>query len=253
MKLKKIKNIAIHLFFMLVLSISILYTFFYLVLPYTTNQGKLVQVPDLTGLSLHALDNHLGSYRLRYVITDNTAYSSKLPPFTVLQQFPAKGTAVKENRKIYLTLNAEHPLPVHMPNLIDGSMRQAQLLLTNKGLKLGNIKYVPDITKYAVLEQWHNGHPIPADKLINQGETIDIVVGAGLGKQVIEVPNVLHMSLEEAELLLLEHGIHTKIVHHIQHREAAIGTVLRQNPLPGTMVRLGTAITLWVVGLKSST
>jgi len=225
---------------------AMLYVFFYMALPRMTNQGKLVQVPDLMGVPIHELEDYLAPYRLRYVVTDTTSYAANLPPFSVLQQFPVKGATVKEYRKIYVTLNAEHPLSVSMPNLIEGSMRQAQLLLSNKGLKLGTVKYVPDITKYAVLEQWHNGKPIAAGKPINQGEAIDIIVGAGLGQRMIEVPNVLNMLLEEADLVLLEYGIHTKIIHHVLNKQVPIGTILRQSPLPETKIRLGTSINLWI-------
>ncbi|WP_184891044.1 PASTA domain-containing protein [Candidatus Cardinium hertigii] len=222
---------------------------FYIALPYITNQGKVVQVPDLTGVHRDNLDAYLSKHHLRYFITDNSGYSDQLPPFTVLQQFPAAGNYVKKNRKIYLTLNAERPPLVDMPNLIDGSIRQAHLLLKNKGLKLGNIKYVPDITASVVLEQWYNGNPITAGKLINKGSSIDLVVGAGLSSQIIEVPNVLEMPLEEAHLVLVEHGIRMGIVHLVENRTAAVGSVVKQNPEPGTKVSLGTTINLWVVKL----
>lgn len=244
---KRLKKTLQQLAYMFGLGIAMLYMFFYIALPYITHQGKIVQVPDLTGVHLEALDAHLSKYHLRYVITDQNGYTAKLPPFTVLQQFPAAGAWVKEKRKIYLTLNAAHPPLVSMPNLIDGSIRQAQLLLQQKGLKLGTIKHVPDITKDAVLEQWHHHRPIPAGQSIHQGSTIDLVVGAGLGKQIIEVPDVIGIPLEEAHLTLLERGVRIGVLHHVQKREATIGTVIRQNPTPGTKVPLGSAIHLWII------
>lgn len=224
-----------------------LYIFFYIALPYITRQGKLVQVPDLTGVHLEALAEHLSKHHLRYVITDNSSYAADLPPFTVLQQFPSAGAWVKENRKIYLTLNAENPPLVPMPDLIDGSIRQAQLRLKNKGLKLGNIKYVPDVTKHAVLEQWHNGHPIPTGKSIHKGSTIDLVVSAGLGKQIIEVPDVVGMALEEANLILLEQGMRIAVLHYVRKKDETVGTIIEQKPAPGTKVQLGSAMNLWIV------
>ena len=247
MNTKKLKKILKHLVYMFCLGITMLYIFFYIALPYITRQGHIVQVPDLTGVPLKELDEKLSKSHLRYVITDNSGYSAQLPPFTVLQQFPAAGACVKENRKIYLTLNAEHPPLVSMPNLIEGSIREAQLLLKNKGLQLGNVKYVPDITEYAVLEQWHNHHPIPVGKQIHKGSTIDLVVSAGLGNQIIEVPNILEMPFEEAKLILLEQGIGIGVLHRVKNNQAAIGTVIRQNPAPGSKVPLGTAINLWIV------
>jgi eukaryotic-like serine/threonine-protein kinase len=249
MNKKKLKNILKHLAYMICLSVTMLATFFYMVLPHITNQGKMVQVPDVKGVHVDALDDYLRKHHLRYVITDNSGYSDQLPPFTVLQQLPATGAWVKENRKMYLTLNAENPPLVAIPDLIEGSIRQAKLLLKNKGLKLGNIKYLPDITKYAVLEQWHNGHPIPSGKLIHKGSTIDLVVSAGLSTTIIEVPDVLKMALEEADLVLLECGMRIGIIHRVKNKQAIVGTVLQQNPVPATKVPLGTTINLWVGSL----
>lgn len=243
---KKLKKIIKHLFYIFFLSLIMLLGFFYMFLPRITNHGKTVQVPNLIGMHLDELDTHLATYHLRYVITDNTDYSEKHPPFTVLQQFPAVGVWVKENRKLYLTLNAEHPPLVKMPNLIEVSIRQAQLLLKNRGLKLGNIKYIPDITKYTVLEQWYDGHPISAGKSINKGSSIDLVVGAGLGTQIIEVPDVVGIPLEEASLILLEYGMRVGLTSIEKNKTLPVGSILRQNPVAGTQVRLGTAINLYI-------
>lgn len=246
---KKLIKIFQHLIYIFCLFIGILYMFFYIALPYITHQGKMVQVPDLTGMPLEALDGALRKYDLRYVITDNSSYAAELPPFTVLQQFPTAGGWVKTKRKIYLTLNAANPPLVSMPHLIEGSIRQAQLLLKNKGLKLGSIKYVPDITKYAVLEQWHDHHPIPTGKFIHKGSTIDLVVSAGLGEEIIEVPDVIAMPLEEAHITLLERGMRIGVLHHLKKRHSPIGSVIQQNPMPGTKVPLGTSMNLWIIQL----
>ena len=246
---QKLKIICKHLTCMICLSIAMLYIFFYIVLPHITNQGKTVPVPDLTGIHIDALHAHVKQYHVNYIITDTNCYSSQAAPFTVLKQFPLPGALVKKNRKIYLTLNAASPPSVHMPNLIEGSIKQAQLLLKNKGLVLGQIKYIPDIAKYAVLEQWHNGKPIATGELITKGSMIDLVIGAGLGKQIIEVPDVIHMPLEEANFIILERGMRMGIVHSVQDETIKVGYIARQNPAPNTKVPLGTTLHLWVVRL----
>ncbi|TSJ80620.1 MAG: PASTA domain-containing protein [Candidatus Cardinium sp.] len=242
MNKEKLKKLFKHLVYMACLSVTILYLFFYIVLPYITHQGKIVQVPDLTGIHLDALDEKLSKDHLHYVITDSSGYSAQLPPFTVLQQFPAAGAWVKENRKIYLTLNAENPPLVSMPSLIERSVRHAGLLLKNKGLKLGNIKYVPDVTEHAVLEQWHNGHPIAAGKPIHKGSIIDLVVSAGLGNRIIEVPNLIDMDIEEAKLLLLEQGMRIEVSDYVKSKKTSVGTIISQKPALGSKVPLGTPI-----------
>ena len=251
MKLKCVQSILAHLCGMFLVGVCMLYAFFYTALPYLTAQSKAIQVPDLLGFSINDLDQALSSRRLRYVLTDSSIYSATMPPLTVLHQFPEKDAWVKPNRKIYITLNAKAAPLVSMPNLIDGSLRQAQLLLANKGLKLGKITYVPDLAKYAVLEQWHNEQPIASGKLVKQGDCIDVVVGSGLGNQKIQAPSVLDTTLDEAELVLLEHGIQTKVVYHAvsEEQKAMVGHVLKQHPVAGTWVRTGSIMRLWVADI----
>lgn len=235
-----------HFGLMVGLTIMGLQVLFWGILPAITRAGKLVVVPNLIGCTLQEVEKIIQANHLRLLITDNKGYSSRIPAHAVLQQYPAKGAEVKINRRIHVTLNAAHPPLVSMPNLLEGSIRQAKLLLHNKGLKLGKIQQVPDIA-HAVLEQWYKGEPIEPGKMIHQGEAIDLVVGMGLSKQMGVVPDLLNMSLEEATLILLEHGMRIGIVHRQKNPQVAIGTILQQQPLANTKVPLGTAINLWLV------
>ncbi|MEM9417401.1 MAG: PASTA domain-containing protein, partial [Bacteroidota bacterium] len=170
----------------------------------------------------------------------------------VLQQHPKAGTHVKEGRKIYLTLNAPAPPQVKMPNLVDGSVRNAHIHLKSQGLLLGAIKYIPDIAQNAVLEQRYQGVPIAPGTLVNQGSKIDLIVGAGLSKKQVAVPEVIGMPLEEAQLLLLSAGIKLgNIAYETARLEAVPGTIWRQVPAVGEKVYLGESIDVWLVPLPA--
>lgn len=246
--MKSIYRILQHFAYMFCLGIIWLYLFFYIALPHITRKGKIVQVPNLIGLQVDLLDDHLAAHRLRYVITDDESYSELFPPYTVVQQIPAVGSLVKENRKIYISLNAAHPPLVAMPNLVEGSLKEAQLLLKNQGLQLGKVKYVPDIVKHTVLEQWYQDRPIAVGKLIPRKAVIDLVVGVGLGKQDVEVPDLCAIALEEARLMLLEQGLSLGNVCYTKESTAAVGDVLRQEPAAGSKLKMGAAVHLWIAG-----
>ena len=111
------KRMLQPLVYMVCLSIIMLYVFFYVALPYITPQGKIVEVLDLTGVHFKALNEKLRKGHLRFIIKENNGYSAQLPPFTALQHFYEAAVWLKENRKIYLTLNAENPPLVSVPNL----------------------------------------------------------------------------------------------------------------------------------------
>ena len=74
--------------------------------------------------------------------------------YTALDKAEGK---VKEGRKVYLTLNSIKPPKIKMPKLINGSVKNAQLILKTYDLFLGKINYVPDMAANAVIQQYHNG------------------------------------------------------------------------------------------------
>ena len=80
--------------------------FFYVFLPGITNHGESVTVPDLIGLEYRDLDKFLTKRSLRYEINQDSGFTSDYPPLAVLKQYPEPGAKVKENRKIFLSLNA---------------------------------------------------------------------------------------------------------------------------------------------------
>lgn len=242
-------KILTHLAIVLTISIALILAFFYIYLPSTTNHGETITVPDLEGVAYGKLDNFLTERNLRFEVTDSS-YSGEYPPLTVLRQEPRAGSKVKENRKIYLWLNAEHPPKVKMPQLIDGSVKNAQMVLESYQLLLGNIRYVPDLAQNAVLEQKYNGKDIEAGTYIPKGSKIDLVVGDGLGNQTLDIPNVIGMEKDEAEILIIGSGLKIGTVIYQATEETLPGTIIRQTPPAGGSIRIGETIDIWVAGLE---
>lgn len=251
MKLNKslIKLTALHLSLMGIVISCLVWLFFQFLLPLMTHQGEAITVPSLTGISLEEADAALRQRQLRFVITEETSYLPEYPPMTVLQQYPKAGASVKAGRKIYLTLNSQTPPQVEMPNLVDGSLRNAHVLLKSQGLLLGEIKYVPDIAQDAVLEQWYQGEKIAPSTLVGKGSKIDLIVGAGLSKKQVEVPAVVGMNLEEARPLLLSAGIQLGTISYRVIEDEPPGIILQQVPDAGQQVYKGESIDLWLVAL----
>jgi beta-lactam-binding protein with PASTA domain len=244
---KLVGILLLHLSLLLFVLGGLVFGFFAWALPAITKQGQSITVPNLKGIHVEALDEFVTRRNLRFKITDEVAYSPVYPPSVVLGQYPRAGAQVKEGRRIYLTINASQPPEVSMPNLVDGSVRNAQVILKSKGLSYGEIKYVPDIAKNAVLEQYYQGRPIAPGTRIAQGSQIDLIVGAGLSKQLTKVPNLVGKRLEEAELLLLDIGIQMgKVVYQSGDSESG-NIVSEQLPKAGAKVGWGTTVDLWLM------
>ena len=109
--------------------LSVLY--FYAYLPHITNHGESITVPSVEGLPITKVEDFLADHDLRYEVNDSS-YSAEYPPLTVLKQYPAAGAKVKENRKIFVSVNRKNPPTVKMPDLIDGSLTNAEAVLRGK-------------------------------------------------------------------------------------------------------------------------
>ncbi|HXH19671.1 MAG TPA: PASTA domain-containing protein [Chitinophagales bacterium] len=166
-----------------------------------TRHGKYIVVPDLTTMPVHEVDSLLASLRLSDTIIDSV-YLEGLKQEVVVEQDPPPGSSVKENRKIYLTVNAKLPPKVNMPDLKDKSFRQALLELQRSGLRLGDTTYRHDLGRDVVLDQYFSGKYIEPGTLVPKGARISLVLGDGLGESKVDVPNLIGLTREEAKWTL---------------------------------------------------
>ncbi|WP_347156565.1 PASTA domain-containing protein [Pontibacter chitinilyticus] len=238
-----------HLLIMAVLVTALIFGFFYLYLPATTNHGESISVPKISGMQLQDAEALLDEQNLRYYINDSS-YEVSRKPFEILTQDPAPGAKVKEDRKIYISVNMKNPPMIKMPKLIDGSVRNAELILKSYDLKKGKITYVPDLQQNAVLKQFVNGKEIKPGDMIPKGSVVDLNVGDGLGNTEFEVPKVVGMPVDEASVLLVGQGLQIGTIIYVPGSQEPEGTVIKQRPFAdvGAKIRVGELVDLWVAG-----
>jgi len=268
-KEKSWKTYLIHIVLMGLVTLSFILIFFYAYLPSATKHGETITVPNLKGMSLLDMDEFLKKRNLNYEVYDSI-YDQNYPPMSIYTQYPLPGSHVKENRKIYLTYVKTSPDLTTIPeDLIDGSLKNAELRLENAGLKSGQITYKPDLATNAVLEIWHNGEEIEEGAFIEKGSVIDLIVGDGLGRRVFSVPRFIGLPLDEADFAVRASGLNTgsviinvideerifelvELAKELKIDTATIiesGYVFQQNPEIGEDIRLGQQVDLWVVSL----
>src|SRR5208283_1588551 len=100
----------------------------FLALRVYTRHGQAFSVPDFTGLSMDEVRKMADQKQMRCVIIDSV-FIQMQDPGTVISQNPSPGTKVKENRSIFLTINAINPEKITMPNVVGVSVRQAEAVL----------------------------------------------------------------------------------------------------------------------------
>lgn len=243
---RHIKKILIHLSILAGISLVLGFLFLKIYLPIHTNHGETVSIPDLSGYTFAEGIEVLEDSGLQYEVSVDSGFHLDKKPFEILKQIPPSNTQVKTGRKIYLTLNAKNAPLLKMPNLVNTPLKNVQEILANMGLERGEIIYVPDIGANVVLEQRYGGVKIPEGFEVPKGAKIDLMVGDGLGNQVLNVPDLIGMDQIDAEFLILGSGLRVGEKKLMDTNTAAPGEVVLQSPSAGTQVSTGEAINIWI-------
>jgi beta-lactam-binding protein with PASTA domain len=230
------------LFFMII--------YFYVYLPTITNHGETITVPNIEGMKFEELENFLGTRNLRYEVNDSS-YSEEAQPLSVLKQYPAAGSKVKENRVIYISINRVTPPTVPMPDLVNGSLINAEVQLKSNELKRGRIQIVRGPFLHVVKEMKFQGETIEPGTRIRKGSAIDLVVYDG-GTNDMETPDFEGMTLERAELIILGWNLNIEVEvvgDTLDATEEII--VLKQKPQVNQNIKVGDIVKVWV-GVKGT-
>lgn len=147
----------------------------------TTNHGQQIEVPSLAKMSLDKVEETLDELDLRYEVIDSANYNPEYPPFSVIEQIPKTGNFVKEDRKIYLTLNPSDYRKIVIPPVVGKTKRQAEPTLLAMGFKIGKVSTRKYIAKDEVLELRHKGSKIEPGDELPKTSVIDLIIGDGSG------------------------------------------------------------------------
>lgn len=234
-------GVLIHLMLALltVLVLGVLY--FYAYLPYITNHGETITVPTVEGKTIEEAGDYLAKHDLRYEVSDSL-YSADAPPLAVLRQYPHAGSKVKENRKIYLSVNRVNAPTVPLPNLIDGSVINAEALLKANELKRGRIELVSGPFNI-VKEMKYKGVRIAANTRVPKGAVIDLVVMSGGSPEPL--PDLTGLPLDEAKFIILGQYLTVGRIVAVGDTTGGTAVVIMQKPSDGR-VSVGDVIDLWV-------
>lgn len=222
--------------------------FFYIYLPSTTNHGETITVPELVGMSYDDLEEYVTQRNLRFEIMEDSGYSEKFDPLAILTQNPKAGAKVKENRKIYLSLNATIPPKVKMPNLINTDIENARDILESHGLKLGDIEMVPNIAVNAVLAQKYEGESIEKGETLAKGSFIDLIIGDGEGSQRFATPDFIGKTVDEVKFQIKASRLKLDVINFIRVDSLPRNLVYKQRPPVGAMILSGSLIEIWING-----
>ena len=158
-------------------------------LKFTTNHDQKIEVPNLAKMSLDTAENKLNELYLRFEVIDSSNYNPDFPKYSVIEQIPKAGEFVKENRKIYLTLNRSGYVYLKIPEVVGKTRRQAEPTLISMGFEIGRITYKSYIALDEVLELSYKGKKLKSGEKIQKTSVIDLVLGDGEGGLKTQLEN----------------------------------------------------------------
>lgn len=213
-----------------------------------TNHGKEIIVPDLQGLGEQEAGKILTAKKLEYEIIDSIFVKGKKAG-AIMEQTPEAGSAVKEERKIYLIINARSPRQIVLPDLRDVSLRQAEAVITSIGLKVGNYEYVPSEYKDLIQDVKYENRIAAPGTRITEGASVTLLVGKGLSNETTTVVSLrgltLEQAIEKAHSASLNIGATLYDVTPQDEKEKALYLVYKQEPITNSKVSLGQSINLF--------
>jgi eukaryotic-like serine/threonine-protein kinase len=230
--------VAASIIFLLALS------YFYLYLPGATNHGETITVPSVEGKVFSEAAKFLEDHDLRYEISDSS-YSAEYPPLTVLKQIPSPYSKVKEQRKIYLSINRVTPPSVPLPNLIESSLINAEALLKGSELRRGKIQLVRGPFLNYVQEMRIKGVKVVPGVRVPKGTIVDLVVMDG-GSTTLPTPDVIGLSLEDSKISIFGSNLSIGKVTLVTDTVGVKAVILKQNPVPQENIQVGDVVDLWI-------
>ncbi len=195
-----------------------------LVMPYYTNYNRGVTVPDVTKLSLDEAEELLQRVGLRHEVIDRRA-NTVYPANYIIDQAPSPKQIVKPNRKVYLTVNTAVTPQTVVPNVVNMSLRNAEIQLENHGLVVGSTSYESSRFRNTILRQ----SVAPGDT-VARGTVVNLAVSDGLGSRIVTVPDVSGMRLTEAQQAITRAGLRVGEIRFQPSREHIPNTVISFTP-----------------------
>ncbi len=198
-----------------------------------------VRVPDVVGLSLSEAQDRLETAGLGWEVVAER-FDRQVPANHVIEQRIAAGEEVKRGRRVGLVIS-RGPELVQVPVVTGRHRLEARTLLENLG--------------FAVEETQQHDEAVPADYVIEQnprggtlaeqGTTVFLRVSQGPPPPPFNMPNLIGSTRDDALRLLAEAGLRPGVVRTAPAGFPA-GVVAAQEPVPGTVVRVGEAVDLVV-------
>jgi serine/threonine-protein kinase len=198
-----------------------------------------VQVPDLTGLTLDQSERTLQPLGLP-LSRAGERFDPSVPSGFVLSQDPEAGSFVRGRKRVAVVVSLGEEFS-SVPSLFGESQRSAEVLLRSTGLRLGVITRAPndDVGDGLVA-----GSDPGAETVVAHGTPIHLFISTGPTEESYVMPDVMGREISSVRRQLESGGMRVLS----PHGAGSIGTIIAQQPPPGSRIARTSTITLQASG-----
>jgi beta-lactam-binding protein with PASTA domain len=212
-----------------------------IILPGLVGRGDVVIVPDLSGLSLKLAEERCADAGLNVMVVGNR-YSDEVPEGYIIGQDPAPAGGLKGGRAIRVMVSSGCKMEV-VPDLVNKSLRQAELLIESAKLSRGRVVRIFDHQEGQNLVI--STSPAPGCE-VPRSSPVDILLAMRGEPEEYLMPNLVGMDLPFVKERLERMGFQISRVVPRRVDDEFPNTILSHNPPAGSMIKEGGAIELIV-------
>ena len=194
-----------------------------------------VAVPNLAGLTQTAAQSALT--RAELVVKVENKPSATVPKDQVMAQNPAAGVQVNVGSTVTIDVSTG-PDSAAVPNVVGFTQDAATTALRQAGFTVGTIQQVDDNAQ-------QKGNVLGTDPAVGAVAPFSQPITLKVATGKVPVPDVKTKNFALAQDALQKAGLNSQI-QQVDDANAVEGTVLDQNPAGGTVVDVGSTVTLKV-------
>lgn len=202
-------------------------------------------VPNLIGKSYQQAALLIHS---RGLVVDPDPEQKPNPDFPeghVIEQEPSANFKIKLNKPIRLILSSGSE-KVPIPDVTGKLLNDAELLLTDAGLRRGRVAAVHT-------DQYPEVHTViaqtPRAATLRPYESeVHLLLSLGIRSKVLRMPDLRFMPIDEARSLLVSHGLRIGELVYKPHPEIDQGVIISHQPRMDELLRVGQTINFEISG-----
>ncbi|GEM_PF-257162 len=202
---------------------------------------EVVPTPNIEGKTMDEALTVLSEYNLSLRKVAEK-YNAEVPAGSILSQSPPPGLSVKEGRTVEAVISSGGQV-VYVPKVEGESLRQAELLVRQSGLVMGEQTetYTADTPQGHIVSQ----NP-PHGNVVEQGTYVNLVVSRGRAEEeeITQMEDLVGRNLRDASRVLERANIEIAKLQTEVNEEIPEGTILSQEPEEGTVIDENTEVKL---------